>query len=55
MKAFNDTSAYELSRSDPSVPDKQLRFCGNYDEAKAHVRVLLESIGATSRYVPHFT
>lgn len=47
VKAFNDTSAYELSRG-PS--DKQLRYCGNNDEAKAHVRALIESIGATARY-----
>ena len=47
VKAFNDTSAYELSRSSSS--DKQLRYCGNNDEAKGHVRALIESIGATAR------
>lgn len=51
VKAFNDTSAYELGRG-PS--DKQLRFCGNNDEAKAHVRALIESIGVTARYAADF-
>ena len=55
VKAFNDTSAYELSRGSPSVSDKQLRFCGNNAEAKVHVRALLESIGATPRCAPDFT
>ena len=55
VKAFNDTSAYELSRSGPSMSDKQLRYCGNNDDAKAHVRALMESIGATPRYAVDFT
>ena len=50
VKAFSDTSAYELNRG-PS--DKQLRYCGNNDEAKVHVRALMENIGATPRYALH--
>ena len=55
VKAFNDTSAYELSSSNPSASDKQLRYCGNNEEAKACVRVLLENIGATPRFAQHVT
>ena len=37
------------------MSNKQLRYCGNNDEAKGHVRALMEGIGATPRYALNFT
>jgi 8-hydroxy-5-deazaflavin:NADPH oxidoreductase len=49
IKAFNDTSAHELSKDCTTGFDKTLCYCGNDNEAKKTVRHLLEHIGANSR------
>lgn len=49
VKAFNDTSAYELSQQDSGVHEKTLRYCGDNQAAKETVRTLFEHIGLHSR------
>ena len=49
VKAFNDTSAYELSQEDSGVMDKTLRYCGDNQASKEVVRTLMDHIGMNSR------
>ena len=49
IKAFNDTSAYEISKDSEVGFEKTLCYCGNDNEAKKTVRLLFEHIGAHSR------
>ena len=51
VKAFNDTSAYELSQEDSGVMDKTLRYCGDNQASKEIVRTLMDHIGMNSRDV----
>ena len=52
LKAFNDTSAYELSKhSASSVSEKILRFCGDDETSKVMLRNLLERMGTSFRDV----
>lgn len=49
VKAFNDTSAYELSQEDNGVMEKTLRYCGDNQAAKEVVRTLMDHIGMNCR------
>lgn len=52
VKAFNDTSAYELSRtSGGGASEKTLRYCGDDEASKDMLRGLMDRIGANSRDV----
>jgi metalloreductase STEAP4 len=52
VKAFNDTSAYELNKhSATSVSEKILRFCGDDETSKVMLRSLLERMGSSFRDV----
>jgi 8-hydroxy-5-deazaflavin:NADPH oxidoreductase len=49
VKAFNDTSAYELNQENNGVMEKTLRYCGDHQAAKEVVGTLMDHIGMNSR------
>lgn len=51
VKAFNETSAYELSMGGMGAPEKVSRYCCNDEPSKAVIAALLHRMGIPSRDV----